>query len=291
MTASVHPLTVVKVGGDESLDLTAACRDVARLRATGEQVVVVHGGATAIARLAAELGVAERTLVSPAGIESRYTDDALLDVVVLAMTGRVKPRVVRELAGAGVRAVGLTGMDAGMVVARPKQARRAVVGGRTMLVRDDRSGRISRVDPTVLRVLLDAGLVPVVSPPAAGPDGAPLNVDGDRCAAAVAAALGAQRLVLLTAAPGLLADAADPGSVIARAALPDDSLLGHAVTSGMQRKLVAVQEALDGGVEQVHIADGRTDAPVTAALAGSGTVLVARRDPQPDREGMTHDAR
>jgi acetylglutamate/LysW-gamma-L-alpha-aminoadipate kinase len=268
-------VTVVKCGGSDAIGIAEICADVAKLRSVGERLLLVHGGADDIDRLAAQLGVVPETTVSPDGLESRYTSPAMLDAVVLAMTGRVKPRLLAALAAAGVPAVGLTGLDAGLVTAVRKKARRAVRDGRPMIVRGDHSGRITAVDPMVLHVLLDAGLTPVVSPPAADSGGRPLNVDADRLAAAVAATLGARRLVLLTAAPGVLRDVRDERSVMPRCALPDQALLARAATGGMHRKLIAAGEALRGGVSEVHVADGRVPEPVSAAIAGAGTVLVS----------------
>jgi acetylglutamate/LysW-gamma-L-alpha-aminoadipate kinase len=265
-------LTVVKCGG--ALDPSAISADVGRLlERGGEQVVVVHGGAPDIVRLAGEMGVASRTLVSPSGVTSRHTDPAMLDVVTLALAGRVKPRLVRSLASHGVRAVGLTGLDAGLLRARRKSAQRAVSEGRTVLVRDDHSGRIVATRTDVLQVLLDGGMVPVVSPPAAGDDGCPVNVDADRAAAAVAAGLGADRLVLLTDAPGVLRDVCDAGSVLARCELPVEGPVPHAASGGMHRKLIAAREALLGGVRSVTIADGRTGRPLSEI---TGTIVEVR---------------
>jgi len=268
-------VTVVKCGGSDAIGIAEIGADVAKLRSVGERLLLVHGGAGDIDRLAAQLGVVPETTVSPDGLESRYTSPAMLDAVVLAMTGRVKPRLLAALAAADVPAVGLTGLDAGLVTAVRKKARRAVRDGRPVIVRGDHSGRITAVDPMVLHVLLDAGLTPVVSPPAADSGGRPLNVDADRLAAAVAATLGARRLVLLTAAPGVLRDVRDERSVMPRCALPDQALLARAATGGMHRKLIAAGEALRGGVSEVHIADGRLPEPVSAAIAGAGTVLVS----------------
>jgi acetylglutamate/LysW-gamma-L-alpha-aminoadipate kinase len=267
-------LTVVKCGG--ALDPAPACADVARLRARGERVVVVHGGAPDIAALAARLGVRCRTLVSPSGVTSRYTDPEMLDVITLALAGRAKPRLLRTLAACGVRAVGLTGMDAGLLRARRKAAKRSVVDGRPVVVRDDYSGRVVGVNGDVLRVLLEGGFTPVVSPPAAAEDGQPLNVDADRAASAVAGALHADRLVLLTAAPGVLSDPADEQSVLARCPVPaqgpgrGEGPAPYAATGGMHRKLVAAWEALCRGVPEVIIGDGRTPQPLSQV---SGTVM------------------
>lgn len=238
--------------------------------------MVAHGGASEIARLATELGVPQRTLTSPDGLTSRHTDPAMLDVITLAMTGRVKPRLLRALAVHGVRAAGLTGLDAGLLTARRKAAQRTVRDGRTVVVRDDHSGRLVSVDPAVVRTLLDAGITPVLSPPAMGTDGRPLNVDADRVAAAVAAALGAERLILLTAAPGVLRDASDESTVLTRCELPTEGAVPYAAGGGMHRKLVAARTALLGGVAQVVIADGRVASPLGSALSGGGTRVIIR---------------
>lgn len=264
-------LTVVKCGGE--LAPENICADVAKLRAQGDRVILVHGGAPEIARLAAELGVPARTLRSPSGVTSRHTDPATLDVITLAMTGRAKPRLLRALAAHGVRGVGLTGLDAQLLLARRKPAQRSVVDGRVVLVRDDYSGRLVSVASDVLHTLLDAGLTPVVSPPAVAEDGQPLNVDADRAAAAVAAATGAGRLLLLTGAPGVLTDVSDAASVLPRFVLPADGSFPYAVTGGMHRKIIAAREALAGGVPEVIIGDGRTPHPLTQV---SGTTMEVR---------------
>lgn len=261
-------VTVVKCGGEIAAE--PVCADLAAL---GGPVVIVHGGAPEIAKIDGELGVRPRPLVSPSGVTSRHTDAAMLDVVTLAMTGRAKPRLLRALAGQGVRAVGLTGLDAGLIQARRKPAQRSVQDGRTVIVSDDLSGRITGVRAEVLRVLLDAGIVPVVSPPATGADGAPFNVDADRAAAAVAAALGADHLILLTAAPGVLREASDEASLIRRCPLPREGAVPHAASGGMHRKLIAAREALLAGVPRVTVSDGRVPRPVGAALNGAGTTL------------------
>jgi [amino group carrier protein]-L-2-aminoadipate 6-kinase len=262
-------VTVVKVGGG-GVDPGRVCGDVAELAASGEPVALVHGGAAEIDRLAAQLGLPRRTLHSPAGTTSRHNDPATLDALTMAMTGRVKPRLLAALAARGVAAAGMTGLDAGLLVARRKAARRAVVDGRTVVVRDDLSGRIVGVDPTLPRLLLEGGIVPVVSPPAAGSDGRPLNVDADRAAADLAVALGAGRLVLLTAAPGVLGDGEVP---LHRLELPRSGPLELGWSGGMRRKLHAARDALAGGVSEVVVADGRVEHPLAAALAGHGTAV------------------
>jgi acetylglutamate/LysW-gamma-L-alpha-aminoadipate kinase len=140
-------------------------------------------------------------------------------------------------------------------------------------VDDDRSGTLEAVDPTILRVVMEAGMVPVVGPPAADAQGELLNVDADRVAAAVAVALSASTLVLLTNVTGVRRDPEDPGSVIARVPRAGfDSVL--AVAGGrMKKKVLAAREALAGGVPSVVIASSQVPDPVAAALSGGGTVF------------------
>lgn len=266
---------VVKVGGGAGVDVGAVLADVAEHARQGDHVVLVHGGGPEIDRVSAELGVEPRHLTSTSGFRSRHTDAAALDALLLALRGRVSPALVAGLGELGVRAVGLTGLDGGLARARRKAALTAVdPSGRVRVVRDDRSGAITGVDPTLLLVLLGAGYVPVVSPPAAGGADGPLSVDADRLAAALAGAIGAAAAVFLSDVPGLLRDPADPHSLIARVQADDEAALS-AAAGRMRLKVLAAREALAAGVRRVVIADGRRQRPVRAALAGQGTVVEA----------------
>lgn len=234
---------------------------------------MVHGGGAAADRLAAELGRPRRHLTARDGRRSRYTDAAALDSLLLGILGRVKPAVVTALVRRGVPAVGLSGMDGGMVTATPNRPARAIVDGVEMIVRDDLAGRVSEVDVSLPLALLSAGFVPVISPPALGPGG-PLNVDADRFAAALAIALDADWLIVLSNVPGLLRDVDDPTSVVPTVANLDLSL----AAGRMKVKLQAADAARRAGVANVILADGRVDSPVLAARAGAGTRFTGVRD-------------
>jgi [amino group carrier protein]-L-2-aminoadipate 6-kinase len=274
---TTRPLTVVKCGGNPAVDAASICADVAGLVRAGQSVLLVHGGSGEIARLAGKLGVEQRTLVAPDMVSTRYTDPAMLEVVILALAGGVKPKIVAELSRLGVPSVGLTGLDGGMLRARRKSAVRSVVDGRTTLVRDNLSGRLTEVRTELAETLLDSGFVPVVSPPAIDEHGHPVNVDADRVGAALAAALGADHLVLLTGSPGVLADPDDDTSVLDTYEVPASGAPGRFAGGGMALKIVAAREALAGGVPSVRIADGRIPHPVSRALDGCGTVATLTR--------------
>jgi acetylglutamate/LysW-gamma-L-alpha-aminoadipate kinase len=267
---TARDIAVIKCGGHATVTPAALSADLAELTASGRPVVVVHGGSADIERLGVRLNVPMRRLTAPDGVSGRYTDPAALEVVTLALAGAVRPRLVAALLAAGVPAVGLTGIDGGLLRARRRRAQRAVVDGRQVIVRDDHSGRITEVNTALLDCLLAAGLVPVVSPPVLAEDGAPVNADADRAAAAIAVAMRADTLVLLTSAPGVLADPADPLSVLSVCEVPQTGPPAQRA-GGMGVKLTAAREALAAGVREVLVADGRVPAPVSRALAGSAT--------------------
>ncbi|SEG90076.1 N-acetylglutamate kinase [Thermomonospora echinospora] len=279
MPAQRSPLgpLVVKAGGHAAVDPDAVCADVAAVARTGRPTVLVHGGSADIDRLGARLGVPARRLTALDGIITRHTDAATLEVVQLALGGLVRPRLVARLHAHGVRAVGLSGVDGGLLRARRKAAHRAWEDGRRVVVRDVHSGRITGVDAGLLHTLLAAGVLPVVGPPALAEDGRPVNADADRVAAAVAGAVGAGTLVLLTGAPGVLADPADEASVLAACAVPAAGPPPYR-GGGMGLKLVAAREALAAGVPEVLVADGRRDRPLSRALAGAATRIELAAD-------------
>lgn len=279
---------VVKCGGHAAVDHEAVCADVADLVRAGRSVVLVHGGSADIDRLADRLGVPRRRLTGPDGRTARYTDPAMLDVVVTALAGIVKPRLLAGLAKAGVPAAGLTGLDAGLLRARRPAAIRAVVDGEDAqrVVRDDHSGRIVEVDTRLVVRVLEIGAVPVISPPALSLEGECVNVDADRAAAALAGALGAETLLLLTGAPGVLSRPGDEASLLRECRLPATGLPPFA-EGGMRSKLTAARDALRSGVETVLVADGRGTGPVRAALAGAATrVLLQRTAPHTAGQGV-----
>lgn len=263
---------VVKLGGAADVVHDAALRDVHRLRAEGTSVVVVHGGSAEADRLGRDVGHPARRLMSPSGHESRHTDPRTLELFVMA-TALVNRRIVGSLQAVGTNAFGLSGLDGSLLRGRRKGALRTVENGRVKVVRDDWSGRIEVVNGELCRTLLGAGLTPVIAPLAMTAEGEPLNVDGDRAAAAVAGAIGASELVFLTGANGLYRSFPDPDSRVAEAEAGQfDELLGFA-QGRMKRKVVASKEALDAGVGRVDIATAAGASPIMAALAGEGTVI------------------
>ncbi len=265
-------LSVIKFGGAAGVDRAAAIHDIAELLTNSNRAVVLHGCSEAADRLGDELGSPSRYVTSAAGVRSRYTDAAALRIFQLA-AAQVNAELVVALQRLGVRAIGLNGADGGLLRGPRKDILRIVEEGRQRVLRDDYTGRVERVNADLLRLLLDAGYMPVIAPLAFAYTGEVVNVDGDRAAAAVASALGADSLVVLSNVPGLLADIHDERSLVRTLCADDLAAYEMQVTGGMRRKLMAAREALQGGVRRVVLADGRGEHPLRAALAEQGTVI------------------
>jgi len=260
-------ILVVKFGGGAGLDMAACARDLAQVART-RPVVIVHGVSTAMDALCATRGVEVRTLTSPTGHSSRYTDPLTRDLFVEAAES-VGTAWVEALAQHGITAQTV----APIVTADRKNAVRAVVNGRVQIIRDDYTGQITGADSTPIREVLAAGVVPVIPPLATSPDGL-LNIDGDRAAAAIASALGASELVILSNVRGLYRDPSDSATLITRVTAGELSLALDSAAGRMKRKVLGAQEALSGGVSRVIIGDGRAAGAVSAALSGAGTEFV-----------------
>lgn len=264
---------VVKVGGSEGIDLDAVSVDLADLWGAGRRVVLVHGGSDRTNRVASALGRPPRFVTSPSGHTSRFTDRDTLEVFAMVYAGAVNKEIVERLQQLQVPALGLAGVDGRLLEGRHKRSVRSLEDGKVRVLHGDHTGTVERVNAPLLELLLGAGYLPVVTPPAISHEGVMINVDGDRAAAAIAAALGAAALVIISNVPGLLADVDDPDSLIA--AVARDELEGAMTMAGgrMKKKLLGAREALEAGVQRVVIGDARVAAPITSALAGRGTVI------------------
>ena len=262
-------LTLLKLGG-ELLEEPGRLAEIAAVIAgAAEPLVVVHGGGREIDAALQRAGIAKRQVEG-----LRVTDPATLDVVVEVLAGAVNTRLVAAIVKAGGRAVGLTGADAGLVPVEKAPAHRSVDGTMTDL---ERVGRpVGGGRPALAADLVAAGYVPVVASIAAGTDGLLYNVNADTLAADLAARLGARRLVIAGATPGVLDEngaTIEALDLAAAAALVSSGI----ASAGMIAKLTACREAINGGVEEVLMVDGRQGAVLARALEGSQADLPATR--------------
>jgi [amino group carrier protein]-L-2-aminoadipate 6-kinase len=267
------PITVVKLGGTEGVDFSAICNDAAGLLEQGNQLVFVHGGSAEANSLGEALGTPPKMITSPSGYTSRYTDRKTLEIFLMAVNGKVNSLLTEQLQMLGVNAFGLCGLDGRLMQATRKDSIQSIESGKRKIIRDDYTGKIDRVDHHLLQLLLNGGYLPVIAPVAVSERGEALNVDADRAAAMVASALKAETLLLLTAVPGLMKNFPDESTLIRQLTQGQLSMAAEAAQGRMKKKILGAEEALEGGVKRVIIADGRIQNPISNALAGNGTVI------------------
>lgn len=266
-------IIVVKLGGTEGVDFSAICSDAADLIKQGETFIFVHGGSSEANSLGTALDIPPKFITSPSGYTSRYTSRKTMEIFMMAINGKVNSLLVEQLQGLGINAFGLCGMDGRFLSGKRKKAVQSLEAGKRKIIRDDYSGKIEKVNSLLLERLIEAGMLPVIAPVITGEDGEALNVDADNVAAKVAVAMKAGTLVLLTAAPGLLENFPDESSLIKQVSAISIPAAMEMAKGRMKKKILGVQEALQGGVGKVIIADGRSAHPISAALAGSGTLF------------------
>lgn len=263
---------VLKIGGSAGIAIGTIVHEIAQCVAEEQRIVVLHGGSDLTNTLSERLGNPVRMITSPSGMVSRYTDGETLCVYAMAVAGQINTELVARLQQQGVNALGLAGVDGRLLLARRKSIVRSLTPeGRLQLLRDDYTGQVEQVNDALLRQLLDAGYTPVIAPLALSREGERLNVDGDRAAAAVAVALRADTLVIMTNVPGLLSDPEDHTTLIPT--VPAERLTDYMqyARGRMRKKLLGAQEALQGGVPRVCI--GSTS--LLRVLNGTGTTIEA----------------
>jgi acetylglutamate kinase len=261
---------VVKYGGNAMLNDTlkkAVIEDVILMACVGIRVVLVHGGGPEIEAMLKKTGKESRFIDG-----LRYTDEETMDIVQMVLCGKVNKEIAALIEKAGGKAIGLCGIDGAMLKARRMQGKHDLG-----LV-----GEIESVDNSMLLSILDARIIPVVSSVAygtGGDEGKALNINADIAAARIAAALSAEKLVLMTDVRGILRDVQDENSLIKSVTKPQlDELKKDGVLSrGMIPKADCCALAIDGGVKKAHIIDGRLPHALLIELftdEGIGTMIV-----------------
>src|SRR5215470_15981836 len=267
---------VVKAGGGVFGD-TASTRvlieQIAILHYFGVRVVMVHGGGPQTTEISQALGVSTRMVEG-----RRVTDQKAIDVAAMVLNGLINTRILGICRDLNIDAVGISGVDAGLVHAHKRPPQKLEDGSGT--VDFGFVGDIDRVDTTVIRKLLDNGLMPVISPLSADESGVLLNINADTVASAIGAALGAEKLILCTGAPGILERVDDPGSLISYTDLRGLKRLREdgRIADGMLPKAVAIEDAIRGGVGRVHVVSYRSPEGILGEVftnEGTGTLIVA----------------
>jgi acetylglutamate kinase len=268
---------VIKAGGGVFADAEstrALIEQIAILHYFGVRVVFVHGGGPQLTELTEKLGVPTRMVQG-----RRVTDQGSIDVTSMVLNGLINTRVLAICRDLNISAVGVSGVDANLINAH-KRAPVKLTDGSGETVDYGFVGDIERVDTEVLKKLLENGLMPVVSPLSADDNGVLLNINADTVAAAIGAALDAEKLILCTGAPGILDNVNDPSSIISYTDLRGLKKMRDEgkIVDGMLPKVKAIEDAIRGGVRRVHVISYKSPEGILAEVftnEGTGTLIVA----------------
>ncbi len=267
---------VLKAGGELFADSNATralIEQIAILHQVGIRVVLVHGGGPQSTEMAEALGLTTQIIQG-----RRVTDASALEVAAMVLNEQINPQILAACRELDVPAVGISGVDEGLIRATKRPPVR-IDGSDSDPVDFGFVGDIESVDADVLQTHLENGLVPVISPLSADPDGTLLNINADTVAAALAAALNAEKLILVTGAPGILENPSDSSSLVSYLDLTGLQRLrdSDALESGMLPKAAAIQAAIEGGVPRVHVISYRVPDSLLLEIftnEGTGTLVV-----------------
>lgn len=262
-------MNIVKIGGGRDLSIQAILEDI---RTLAEPTLIVHGANVWRDELAARLGYTIQRLISEKGQTSVYSDQGLLDIQLMSYAGLRNKRIVEAAQGLGLSAIGLTGLDGGLVRARRNPGIRVNEGGKRKLVHD-LSGKPQGINRPLLTYLLAEGYLPVLTVPFLDEQGQAVNSENDDLVALLHRELGSSRIFFCLEAEGLLREQGRPDSVIRElnaASLNTELQHSH---GRIKRKLNALRQIIEDGPTTVHICDGRIDQPLLTAINGGGTCL------------------
>jgi acetylglutamate/LysW-gamma-L-alpha-aminoadipate kinase len=264
-------MIVIKIGGSVVDGLHPSTLADIKAIAEKDKLVFVHGGGKEVTATATKLGKEQKFIVSPGGVRSRYTDKETADIYTMVMSGKIGKTITGMLLRQGIKAVGIAGIDGGMMKAERKKKLLIInEKGRKMMIDGGYTGKINAVDPALLHNLVDNGYVPVVSPIALSEESDFLNVDGDRAAAYVAGGVKADKVIFITNVSGLMLNEKLVTAMTldqAKAALPK-------IGFGMEKKVLACTEALEMGVNEAIIASGQVEKPISSAIAHNNCTVI-----------------
>ena len=268
---------VIKAGGavfSDEISTRGLIEQVAILHQVGIKTVLVHGGGPQLDKLQETLGLETRMVNG-----RRVTDQKSIDVTAMALNGLINTRILAICRALDIEAIGLSGVDAGLIRAR-KRPPVPIAEGSAETVDYGFVGDIDSVNSAVLEKLLENGLMPVVSPLSADSNGTLLNINADTVAAAIGGALSAEKLLLCTGAPGILEHADEPGSVISYTDIAGLKRLREqgSLKDGMLPKAAAIEHAIRSGVRRVHVISYKSTDSLLAEVftnEGIGTLVVA----------------
>lgn len=264
-------MVILKIGGGAAIKVASI---VADLPSINEPYVIVHGANALRDQLAEKIGINRKVLTSLSGVDSVYSDENLIDLMMMSYAGLANKRLVSLCQKQGINAVGLSGLDGRVIEGKRNAGIKTRREGKNVIVRDF-SGKPQTINEPLLRWLLDNSYVPVLCVPIVDQSGVALNSENDDIVTLLQKTFKAETVIHLIEAAGLLSDPNDPQSVVPRMTSSELSSAVENSTGRFKRKLLSISKLLDQQVTRVIIADGRIDNPVSRALKGEGTTISA----------------
>jgi len=266
-------MITIKIGGSVVDNLHPTTISDIKKIVEQEGVVLVHGGGKEVTKVSKELGKEPKFVVSPGGIKSRYTDKETAEIFTMVMSGKINKTIVCMLQKNGINAIGLSGID-GKIIQAERKKKLLIINekGRKQAIDGGYTGKITNVNASLLKLLLEQGYTPVISPIAISEEFDFLNVDGDRAAAYVAGKIQSDKVLFLTNVDGLLMDE----KLVNSLTLDEAKAIIPKVGFGMEKKILADTEALDMGVKEALIANGQRENPISAAIAHDKCTVIQK---------------
>ena len=275
---------VVKLSGkvtEDKENLASLTEELALLHQVGIRICVIHGGGKQLNELAQKLGVVQTVIEG-----RRVTDDDTLELAKMIFRGKINTEILSQFRRRGVKAVGLSGIDGGVVTAtkRPPKDVLNKETGETRIVDFGHVGDVVKIDTSLLKTMLDSGYLPIVSSLGADDDGRIFNINADTIAAEIAADLGAEKLILLTDVNGIYLDEGNEDTKLSRLTVEDarQMIASGRATGGMIPKLENLIGLLSRGVSSAHIISGTTRNAILAEVftdEGTGTMVIKSEPP------------
>lgn len=266
-------MITIKIGGSvvDGLHPTTIA-DIKKV-SENEKLIIVHGGGKEVTKISEALGKEQKFIVSPGGIKSRFTDKETAEIFTMVMSGKINKMIVVMLQKQGINAVGLSGVD-GKIIQAERKKKLIVMNekGRKMAIDGGYTGKIQDVNAGLIQSILDQGYVPVISPIAISEECDFLNVDGDRAAAYVAGKMKSDKILFLTNVDGLLMEE----KLVKKLSLAEAKEILPKIGFGMEKKILAATEALEMGVKEALIANGKKENPISAAIAHDNCTVISK---------------
>jgi len=266
-------MITIKIGGSVVDGLHPSTISDIKKISENEKLILVHGGGKEVTKISEALGKEQKFIVSPGGVKSRFTDKETAEIFTMVMSGKINKMIVGMLQKHGINAVGLSGVD-GKIIQAERKKKLIVMNekGRKMIIDGGYTGKIKDVNTGLIRSILDQGYVPVISPIAISEECDFLNVDGDRAAAYVAGKMQSDKILFLTNVDGLLMEE----KLVKKLSLAEAKEILPKIGFGMEKKILAATEALEMGVKEALVANGKKENPISAAISHDNCTVISR---------------